>query len=455
MNETLKTFPQKEESVPKIEKKGKMRKIFQVIRLVFIGATLIMTKGDSTNPQKAALDLFTSENPNTLPIDHDESQNEEVPAKNDLADYPSEVPQIIEQQTIEDKMVDEEAQRNIIDQSVPDPQETEITAETIVEPVKTETSELELQADNTTILGTGEYVQYIIDNYSQESIGLSFDGHANSLLSPNQTNEIIAKAFTNDQFMRSVVILFHPEMSEDEITNYLKNYKILIGNTIDHYLTDVRSGSWGTTVATITTDGQLKFETISLKSDFTSQDYEDDEWGSVTRLVREEFFQAHQYNVFAQLFNSGYLADVADIKTVDDMIEAISDENLRAFLELFPQQKILTDSGAGGNAYNFYIGDTLQEGNPTAKINVDASYNTLADFIENKLGVSSTPEAFLNPDFIIEVNNTFREKYLGYYLDLGFNKDDVNIWNLVGMKRGNSNSINSLDMPAILPLPIE
>lgn len=427
------------------KKKPRKSKIFQFVRIAFLGTIMIFTKADSYTTKK---DTTHNINQNiTMPLYeknlHSSSLNQYDGGNKDSEEKPL---------GITDEGILEIKEQ--IDPNIPQSNEPEVEIDFNVEPIHPDETEGYQDIIPTIVLGDGEYTQYIIDNYSQESVGIPFDGN-NHLLSPNETNPIIERAFSNDPFMRSVVTLFYPKMSEEEITNYLENFKILIGEKIDYYLRIIRRGSWGTTVATVTADGQLRFETISLRSDLIANEYTDDEWGSLTRLVREEFFQAHQYNVFAKLFNSGYLAEVAGIITVDDMIEAISDEHLRAFLELLPQQKILTDSGAGGNAYNFYIGDKFFEGNPTAKLTVDAAYNTLTDFIENKLEITSTPESFLESDFIKEVNDAFREKYLEYYLNIGYHEQEINIWNLVGMQRNSFNSANSLDMPALLPLPIE
>jgi hypothetical protein len=182
--------------------------------------------------------------------------------------------------------------------------------------------------------------------------------------------------------MRSVVKMFNPEINEAELEDYLQGFLILSGEDVDSYLSEGRKGSWGTTMATFTKEGKLKFKTISLKSDLLSPDYDDDDWGSLKRLVLEEFFQVHQYDLFAELYNSGYLEEVAGIQDVDEIVGSLSDQNLRAFLELFPQQKMLSDAGVGGNAYNFYIGKVLYIGYSNEIYTIDSAYSAMTSFIE-------------------------------------------------------------------------
>ena len=446
------SLPQPEESKSKKENRVRGIKFFQIIRFVLLGTVLTFAKGDTNNPKKAALDLFSSDHPNSLVLKTpDDLVNQ--PNKNT---QDSNIPDFLKNtNNNSDTGI---AETTIIldihheeDGDIQKGTTNEVQRNNLI--IKEEPVESEQEPSTPIVLGNGEYTQYIIDNYSQEPVGLSISESENSLVSPNELNETISMVFTTDPFMREVVTLFHPMMSEDEVTAYLRNYNILTGVTIDHYLTVIRSGSWGTTVPTVTEYGELRFLTISFRSNLIHADYVDDEWGSLTRLIREEFFQAHQYDVFSTLFNNGYLAEVSDLKTVNDMVGAVSTGNLRAFLELFPQQKILTDAGVGGNAYNFYIGDQLFEGYPAAKNTVDSAYNTLTEFITSKLNLQVTPESFLNPQFIVKLNNTFRDRYLEYYLKLGFPENEINIWCLVGMKR--ANSANPLDMPALLPLPTE
>lgn len=413
---------------PETKKPKKKQKIFKLVKMAFLGAILLFARSDSNTTHKNHNDNLNQKSVST-----------EAPT---VTNQSSALPEFTEEDKGESPIVFETVKPDL--PTEPEP----------VKPTSDDEVEEEQEVPPPIIFGDGEYTQYVIDNFNQESVGIPLND-SNSFFAPTETNAVVIKTFTNDQFMRNVVSLFYPEKTDEEITDYLQKFKLLIGEKIDYYLTEVRSGSWGTTVATITEDGQLVFETISLRSDLVSQSYTDDEWGSLTRLVREEFFQAHQYTVFATLFNNKYLSEVAGTNTVDDMIEAVSYEHLRAFLELFPQQKILTDSGAGGNAYNFYIGNELFEGNPTAKITVDAAYNTLTSFIENKLGITTTPESFLNPDKIVEINESFRDEYFDYYLNLGFHPHEINIWNLVGMKRNSNDPAHSLDMPALLPIPIE
>lgn len=471
MSEQLDTDHIQIKDIPKKERWKKKRKIFQMIRFIFLGTVLTFAKGDTENPKKAALNLFSSETLNSQTIGMEdelkddgeqpesrqkETSNVQTEEKLDVEDVSSDQI-VIEEESLDEDTVIEKAHDEVVVVENEMPIESTAVEEEVME--QSPGSDAEIIATEDAIfdpsqkLKGGEYTEYIIDNYSEQSVGISLDNQTDQLLSPKDTNNVINNVFLNDPFMKSVVSMFYPNMSETDITDYLTNFQIVAGEKVNHYLTIIRHGSWGTTIATFTENGELKFETISLKSDLLNSNYIDDEWGSLKRLVREEFFQAHQYNTFAELYNNGYLQDVAGFETISDIIQALSDGNLRAFLELFPQQKILSDEQVGGNAYNFYIGDDLYTGYPAANETIDTAYNVLTDFIYTDLGIYTSPELFLDPQFIIKINNTFREKHLQMYLDLGFQSKDVQIWNLVGMYRFNNNPENSLDMRALLPLP--
>lgn len=272
---------------------------------------------------------------------------------------------------------------------------------------------------------------------------------------PVEANDVIRETFlegSSHQFFRDTVKLFNPGLEDQEITNYINNYQIIKGPLINEYLEIIRSGSLGSTILSLHEDGSISFDSISVTSRLTWSTHRDNQWGSLQRLLREEFFQQHQYNeIVANLYNNGYLTEVAEIGSPEQVVHSISNTQLRAFLELFPQQKYLLDSGFSGNAYNFYVGGIYVDGYSNSPETVNTAYNLLVEFIEADLGISSTPEDFLNHQFVMSVNDAFRLKYMSYYTQLGFSESEVQIWNLIGMKRINyDNPNNSLDIQSLL-----
>lgn len=250
-----------------------------------------------------------------------------------------------------------------------------------------------------------------------------------------------------------ILKIFHPEFSRDEAEQYLESYSVLVGEDVDQYLESGRKGSWGTTVMSVGDDGKIHFKTISLRQFLIEPGYQESRPGALNQLIQEEFFQAHQYEeVVAGLYNQGYIA-VAGIQSPEDVAREISTGNLRAFLELFPQQKYLLDSGFGKNSYTYFIGNELFQ-ETVAHRTIDAPYFAMVSIIQDDLGLPCSVESFLDPQFIQRANKIFREKYLNYYQGRGVSDRDVQLWNLVGMYRKNeANPANTLDMKAKLELP--
>lgn len=292
-------------------------------------------------------------------------------------------------------------------------------------------------------MAASEYGQFFVN----ETKGIVVDGQRNQLI-PLLYDD------ASKPHLTEILSVFHPELDQNSVESYLNNYKMLVGADVDYYLETVRKGSWGTTVLSVDETGDIHFRTISLRQFLVQFGYEETREGAVQELIQEEFFQAHQYDsVVAELYNSGYLYR-AGIKTPSEVVQAVSVKNMRAFLELFPQQKYLLDTGYGRNSYNFYIGSELFEGPSSAGNTINPAYEKLVYFIEDDLGIQTTPKSFLDPDEVIRINDAFRNKYKQHYLDLGFTEEQIQIWNLVGMKRHNAaHPENSLDMRAVLELP--
>lgn len=299
-----------------------------------------------------------------------------------------------------------------------------------------------------------EYVRFIINNTTNQiDLGIHPGGVSSRYLVAEETNQTISTVF-QDESLDKVLSIFHPSLSEADKKNYLKNFKILVGHDIDYYLETVRKGSWGTTVMSVDKAGKVHFESLSLKSFLVTSSPQVNP-DILQKLVVEEFFQAHQYDtIAAQLYNNGYLSEVAKINTPESLMKEISIGNLRAFMELFPQQKYLFDINTGVNSYNYYIGDQLYDNATNSPDAISLPYEKLVDFIQKQLGINTEPTDFLNPESIRHINDDFRSIYMDFYLKQGYSNDQIQIWNLVGMKRTHrQNPENSLDIQALLTLP--
>lgn len=285
-----------------------------------------------------------------------------------------------------------------------------------------------------------EYVDYIVNNTeNQRDLGIHPDGKRNFYVKPTATNQIISETFNSSEMQLIAHLFASPNPSD---------FPILIGEDIDRYLETIRKGSWGTTVMSVDRQGSIHFDSISLRQFLVDPDYQGDA-ASLRSLVLEEFFQAHQYDeVAGALYNSGYLAKTAHLASPESVMKAISTGNLRAFLELI-QQKHLFDLKAGRNSYDFYVGNTLF---PDKAVN--APFDKLQRLV-SEFETTGTLDLLSHED-VRQLNDAFREKYRDHYIAKGFTDSQVHIWNLVGMKRENrSRPENSLDMPAMLPLPSE
>lgn len=290
---------------------------------------------------------------------------------------------------------------------------------------------------------------YVTEGISGEQGGIVVDGKKNRYVSLQYSEEL-------KQSLLKILKVFHPEFSNQEAEEYIKNYKILVGDDVDYYLETVRKGSWGTTVMSVSPSGKVHFKSISLRQSMLSPNYKESRPGALNLLIQEEFFQAHQYEaVVANLYNSGYL-QLAEIDSIEEVNSAITTGNLRAFLELFSQQKYLHDTHLGRNSYNYYIDGHFFEGSSNSDLVVNNPYAEFITFIQGKLGIECTIETFLNAQDVKHINEEFRKKYLDYYKQQGIPDIQVQIWNLVGMYRMNAaNSDNTLNMKAVLDWPGE
>lgn len=312
-----------------------------------------------------------------------------------------------------------------------------------VETNETELAALGIHEEPIPEMQAYEYGQFFV----HETKGIVVDGKRNKLVSLQYDEK-------SEIALIKILKQFHPEISESEAEEYLQNYKMLIGEDVDYFLEEVRKGSWGTTIMSVTETGEIHFKSISLRQFLLESDYEESRPGALNELIQEEFLQAQQYDaVIGKMYNMGYLKH-AGIIAPSGVVQAISVGNMRAFLELYSQQKFLLDSSLGRNSYNYYIGSELFEGPASSAKVINDPYFKLNKFIDQDLGIHIDVEGFFDADEVVKLNEMFRSKYLHYYINKGFSNQKVQIWNLVGMKRYNqTNPENSLDMKAILELP--
>lgn len=287
--------------------------------------------------------------------------------------------------------------------------------------------------------------------------GILVEGKKNYYLKPNVTGPALIDLFTKvdgQNKLQAILQIFKPEITTEESRGFVERFEVLAGEDIDHYLEVIRKGSWGTTLLTVNENQEINFGSISLRRFLLEPSYQDNERHALQNLALEEFFQAQQYQaVVADLYNQGYLKAVASIDSPAQVTTAVAVGNLRAFLEL-PQQQALTEMDLGANSYNYYVGDALYAGAVGAKKTVNKPYQALVNFIEQKLEISTSSQTLLHGSEVKEINEAFRRKYLEYYQQRGFSDEQIQIWNLIGLKRNNRRQPqNSLDLKPILSLP--
>ncbi len=256
-----------------------------------------------------------------------------------------------------------------------------------------------------------------------------------AIIIPHNQYPSINYAFNNPEirsFIHNSVKLFHPEMSDAQIEAFIDQIPIITSDEITYDIEHNRGGSWGSTMMEVSGDGTVQFSSISFGKDHLS---------NVTQsLVAEEFLQSLQYNaVAAGLYNNGYLNEVAGIQTPEQLYSEITYGNFRAFLEII-QQAYKEEHGINGNSYDYYI-----QGVGT-NLTVDQAFQILSNLASDILTggkVKYTPEDFMNPEFIIQLNNAFRDVFIGLYRrrDPNLTVPDIQFWNLFGMNRPTTLSI--------------
>lgn len=289
-----------------------------------------------------------------------------------------------------------------------------------------------------------EYAQYMINDSDNPGYGVTLNV-GSKLVAVSEANAAIPWGFqVREKFMQSVVNTFFPQFSEEEIVDYLLNFSVLTGESVDYVLDIFSKGSWGTTLPRVNEHGNISFDTIS----FSGAALRD---GLVSpNLIAQEFFQAHQYNkTFAQLYNSGYLADVEGVDSPEHAFFQIREGNWRAFLEII-QVQYLYENGVHGNAYTFNVNGTITNPDDSeAAEGVAATFIALNDSIEQFMGRRYTTLELLDPDTIIAINDAFRIHYKLNFDEKNIPQNQRNIWNTVGIYR--QNEVNTLNIiPTII-----
>ncbi|QQS39599.1 hypothetical protein IPM62_01475 [Candidatus Woesebacteria bacterium] len=194
-----------------------------------------------------------------------------------------------------------------------------------------------------------------------------------------------------------------------------KTPDVIKGDGSDEYMRNLRKGSDGTTIMVVKDGGIVAFDNIALKSGLNNPSAE---------LITEERFQRMQYqHVLAELYNSGYLAEVG-INSPEKLMREITSGNLRAFMELV-QQKYKKENGVGGNTYVFEVNGTKHNefGLRDSAEAINKPFDALVQEVNLVTGKIYKTEDFLDPAKVKVMNNTYRRVR------------GKNIWESVGMHR--------------------
>lgn len=198
--------------------------------------------------------------------------------------------------------------------------------------------------------------------------------------------------------------------SADEI---MQKIKVYASPVLNDYLSVGRSGSTATTPLTVDRDGKVSVGSIVFDSGARISD----------ELAAGEIIRMMQYNaVSEELFNTGYLDQVAGIDTPEKFAKALTDGNLRAMLELI-QQKYKLDNGIGGNSYHFMVGETQEPAYMNMADWINAPFNRLAQIIKDATGRDYSVNDLMDASVLKEINDAYRTKNGG------------NLWDEVGLRR--------------------
>ncbi len=265
---------------------------------------------------------------------------------------------------------------------------------------------------------------------------------------------VLVQAFSQPRtrrVMAEAVRLMHPELIEDaDVEQFINDFPIVVSQHIDDYIWHDRRGSSGSTLMEVDADGSVHFRSMSfVQSHLESGTLSSD-------LVAEEFLQALQYEALvAPLFNQGYLRQVAGIDTPEQLIEALTNGNLRAFLEL-PQQAFLYERGVYSNSYFFTVGDATPNhyGNPISQATVNLAFEEMQNIIRHvtRSEYGPTPTDLMSPLIVTYLNDRFRFQEMGTILERypHLSETDVNLWSYFGLTRQNVDPNLSLSIPSLI-----
>lgn len=215
--------------------------------------------------------------------------------------------------------------------------------------------------------------------------------------------------------------------SDADVDKEIKAFALITSSDLDDYMQDNRGGSTATTPGELYGPNDLRFRGGA----FESSAYRNNQISH--SLAVEEFVQSRQYqNFYETVRNNPDQALEFGFKSPEDVMQAVTDGNLRATLELI-QQMYKYENGVYENSYFFInqAGQISNEGGAsTNKDTVQLAFNNFVNFVESFTGKSYTVEELMDAENLFEINQAFRERH-----------HNGNIWDTVGIKRGDSLNI--------------
>lgn len=210
----------------------------------------------------------------------------------------------------------------------------------------------------------------------------------------------------------------------EELQNSLTIYT---SPQMDSYLDDGRNGSTATTPITVDAEGNVHVNAIAFDSDALEK-------GRISEVLGgEEIPQLLQYNAIAEeLYNTGYLKQVAGIDTPEKFAEALTNGNLRAMVELI-QQRFKLEHGIGENSYHFLVGGSAEPAYQNMADWVNMPFDALVAEISAATGREYSADELMSADVLRKINDGFREAR------------GTNVWDIVGLRRGNNTIVSPRD----------
>lgn len=275
---------------------------------------------------------------------------------------------------------------------------------------------------------TNPAADYIINYSENPHYGASLQDEitTNSLSeNPGSISQNIKDAFSYGStraVMENVITLYEGDLEPEEIDARIRSFNILSSQGLDNYMQHARSGSTGTTPLTLYGPNDMRVSGAAFLSSQLQR-------GEVSHeLIVEEFVQAMQYNDFLKVFyNDTSVAAEVGFRSPEDVAEALTSGNLRAFLEII-QQAYKYQEGVYGNTYTINVGGQIanEGGWAGGRKTVSDGFETLSWFVESFTDRKYTPEELMDAEVLLEINRQYKSRHGG------------NVWDVVGISRGES-----------------